>query len=401
LTSLYGLFFLIYKPSIKLNENTGCHIVLTSNYREQKWMLDRLISSVKKSHTKWPVYIVVAAERNSMLVNEKWSFPDVDNMYIAIHEKGLPGERAGLGSNLHNAINYINRNVPVPIDKTIVTKIDGNCIINENHFEILESKWKVGDSNTVYQLLLEEIDPNTVEYMKLPMLLKYGWSGVVTRWSTAVSTIVPGGIGLMSCFCIPLKLINEMGNWDPWVIQEDNLTWYRAIAGSNGFPKIKIVPSVVFNAPTLTYYDTYKQIERSWVQCKLALAKLWVHVLHLHPIKWVYILTTAYVHTMYYGPFYVIMFIIKTIFLGIEYDYRVTLFLVTCTVIQTLINACHSLYAHRPDQMYKRVGMFFSFIFANFICQNIFTGILFILYIKSWFVRDKYVKYHTTVVVSR
>jgi hypothetical protein len=401
LTVICGMFFVMYKPSTVVNDKTGYHIVLTSNYREQKWMLDRLISSVKNSQTTWPVFIVVAAERNSNLVNEKWSFPEADHIYIAIHEKGLPGERAGLGSNLHNAINYINKNLPIQADKAIVTKIDGNCFINKNHFELLESQWRVGDSNIVYQLLLEEVDPDTEEYSKLPWLLKYGWTGFITRWSTMVSTVVPGGIGLMSCFCIPLQLINDMGNWCPWVIQEDNYTWYRAIAGSSGFPKMKIIQSVVFNAPTLTYYDTYKQIERSWVQAKLALSKLWGHVFSMQPMKWVYVLTSAYVHVMYYGSFYVGIFMIKTILIGIENDFRVTLLLVTCSIVQSLVSASHSLYVHHPKTFIQRLLVFFSFIFANFIGQMIFTCILITIYVKSWFTRDKYVKYHTTAVVSR
>lgn len=82
---------------------------------EDRRVLDRLLSSVVEAqkYTSWKVTVVVAAEAGSLMVTEGW---DIDTLspapadvpvLVAVHPSGLPGERPGLGSNLHHAVKFI------------------------------------------------------------------------------------------------------------------------------------------------------------------------------------------------------------------------------------------------------------------------------------------------------
>lgn len=392
-----------YKHKQPAATNNGVHIVLTSNYKEERWMLERLIDSVKVNRPSWPVYMVIAAERGSNCVKENWNiqaaYPDM-NVHIAIHERGIPGERPGLGSNLHNAVKYINDTLPIDPKKAIITKIDGNCFVTNTLLNQIENAWRVGDENTVLQLLMEEIDPSTEEYKVLPFVLKYGWSGYLTRWFPYGNVLVVGGVGLVSTFCIPLQLVNSYGNWDPWIIQEDNLTWSRTVAGSSGFPIFKFIRSEVFQAPPLTIYDQFKQHERSWGQ------SLRAHVIMYSNMtcssKLIYMISGLFMDiTSRWQGVYTIIFALQQIIGYQIQDWRVWIALLAIQIVGSIISALHQVEVHKPASFSRAIYVFVIFIILQLPLSILFAFFNCYIYIRCWITCESYESYHTTGVVSK
>jgi hypothetical protein len=392
-----------YNPT-PATSSDGVHIVLTSQYKEERWMLERLIDSVQANKTSWPVYVVIAAERGSNLVRENWDmqakYQDL-NVHVAIHERGIPGERPGLGSNLHNAIKYINTTLPIDPTKAIVTKLDGNCFVTNTLLSQVESTWKVGDESVVFQLLLEEIDPKTEEYKHIPFSLKYGFVGYLTRWLPYGNLLVPGGVGLVSVFCIPLQLVNNYGNWDPWIIQEDNLTWSRTVAGASSFPRFKFIKSEVFNASPMNWYDQFKQLERSHGQSLRAKVIMYSNM-NFCSMRIFYFLTGVFMDiTGRWQGLYTVAFILQQLTGFYTLDWRIWLALLTIQAVTVVVSALHQTEVHRPASF-----MHATWIFLTFATLQIPIGIglsLFnvYIYIRGWITCESCETYHTTGVVAK
>ncbi len=367
----------------------GVHIVMTSHYKEERWMLERLIDSVQANSPTWPVYIVIAAERGSNLVLENW---DIQAKYtsliihVAIHERGLAGERPGLGSNLHNAINYINAMLPIDPTKAIITKIDGNCVVTNTILNQVENVWRVGDDGTVFQLQLEEIDPTMSEYTAVPYLLKYGFSGYLAKWLMYGNMILPGGVGLMSSFCIPLQLVNSFGNWDPWLIQEDNLTWVRAVLGSRTFPTFQFIRSQVYNASPLTYFDQFKQLERSFCQSCRARAVLYSNLgLRFFSLRGLYALTglTVDISSRWQGLFMLVFFGQQAS--GYYWlDWRAWISLLLFQGISTSVSALHHMEAHKTNSFFDSAYCFLTFSSLQIPVSCIICFFQCYCYIRCW-----------------
>ncbi len=367
-------------------------------------MLERLIDSVRANKSTWSVHIVIAAERGSNLVRENWDvqakYPSM-NIHVAIHEKGLPGERPGLGSNIHNAINYINKTLSIDLNKAIITKLDGNCFVTKTVLSQIESAWKPGDDNVVYQLLLEEIDPNSIEYTVLPFALKYGWAGYITRMMPYTNLFIPGGLGLISSFCVPLRLVNEFGNWDPWLIQEDTLTWYRAIVGSRETPRFAFIRSAVFNAPPLTWYDTFKQLERAWGQGLCARAAFYSNMVESGCSKrsWYAIGGVVVDSFSRWAGLYYLVFFAQQVSGYYYLDWRVwTVFIVVGT-ISSLVSSLHQVEVHAPTSYAHGCYIFVLFWLLQVPLNFLFTIFNLYIYVWSWFTLESCATYHTTGVV--
>lgn len=209
--------------------------------------------------------MVVAAEAESLLAKEKWDLESLSpdpavSALVAVHPKGLPRERPGLGANLLNAVRYIMEETKIPVEGTIVSKMDGNCWIPPHFFSQLEHAWSTMDDTLCFQTIIWEIDVRMEEYRHLSWFLR-----AVARVAACIHT-VPTHVfplcGFHSSFCVPLRMICRTGNWDPWMIQEDNLMLQRAVLASNGHIKLRLLRASVYNAPTLTFMDWLHQRDR-------------------------------------------------------------------------------------------------------------------------------------------
>ena len=382
----------------------GIHIILTSQYKEERWLLERLIDSVRANKPTWPVYFVVAAERGSNLVLENWNIPEKYsdlNIHIAVHEKGIPGERPGLGSNLHNAINYINKNLPIDASKVILTKLDGNCIVSNTLLNQIESSWRVGDENVVFQLQLEELDSKTEEFTRIPFLLKYGFTGVYPRYVPYANMTSSGNLGLASSFCLPLQLVNTYGNWDPWLIQEDNLTWYRAVVGARGFPRFKFIHSRVYNAPAVSFYDQFKQFERSVGGSIIARAVLYSNSRTWCSLRIFYILNSLLLSTtISWAPIYNVAFIIQQV-LGTIIDWRIWITLLVIQSATISISGLQHIEALAPKSLTESIGFFIMFIILQPPITLGMTCFRFYIYIRGWLTYESQASYHTTGTVTK
>eukprot|EP00929_Paragymnodinium_shiwhaense_P109506 TRINITY_DN75979_c0_g1_i1.p1 TRINITY_DN75979_c0_g1~~TRINITY_DN75979_c0_g1_i1.p1 ORF type:complete len:477 (-),score=82.68 TRINITY_DN75979_c0_g1_i1:467-1897(-) len=243
----------------------GHHIVLASHYKESQYIYRRLLQSVADSQkqAKWPVTLVIAAEEESTMMKEAWSVADRTcdgalDVRVAVHPRGVPGERPGLGSNLKQAIEYIVEN-EVGTEKTMVTKVDGNCWLPPDFLAQLEQAWSTQDTSLCFQTKVTEVDPQRCEYAELNWFLRS-----VARLSDVIDVlpVMFPLAGLHSSFCLPLKMICDSGNWDPWMIQEDNLAVQRAVIGTGGNVSVELLQSKVYNAPVLDMHDWFSQRER-------------------------------------------------------------------------------------------------------------------------------------------
>ena len=135
---------------------------------------------------------------------------------VAVHLSGLPGERPGLGSNLHHAVKFIMQDTSIPMQGTIVTKLDGNCWMPKHFLCQLETL----DETLCFQTMVREIHNSMEEYDHLSWFMR-----AQARVASSIHTL-PTHVfylsGFQSAFCMPLAMICRVGNWDPWLIQEDN-----------------------------------------------------------------------------------------------------------------------------------------------------------------------------------
>lgn len=246
----------------------GHHLVLMSHYKEPRQLFDRLVRSAlgAQEHAKWKVTVVVAAEERSLMVQEGWDAaslsPDPERLQVvvAVHKKGLPGERPGLGSNLRSAIRYLMEETELPVAGTIVTKVDGNCVLPPHFLCQLEHAWATMDDTLCFQTCITELDPELEEYSQLSCFAR-----ACARLAGVIHTIpthVFYPCGFHSSFCMPLRMICATGSWDPWMIQEDNLMLQRAVLASNGRIRCRLLRASVYNAPTLSIGDWFRQRER-------------------------------------------------------------------------------------------------------------------------------------------
>ena len=306
-----------------------------------------------------------------------------------------------MGSNLHNAINYINSTLPIDPTKAIITKIDGNCVITSTMLAQVESSWRVGDDAVGFQLLLEEIDPSTEEYKILPYTLKYGFAGYQTRWLPYGNVLAPGGVGFMSAFCLPLQLVNSYGNWDPWLIQEDNLTWSRAVVGARTFPRFEFIRSVVFNAPPMTWHDQFKQLERSFGQSLRAHVVMYSNMKICSP-RVIYLLSGLFMDlTSRWQGLYTAVFVLQQLTGYYSLDWRVWVALLLLQFLTIAVSAVHQTEVHKPNTFLQRVH-----VFGSFVLLQVPFGVLLVLfscymYVRSWIACESCESYHTTGVVSK
>ena len=113
-------------------------------------------------HILRPTYFVLAAEERSRYFKEAFIIPKplqdkFDGFIISKHPYGIPGERPGLGSNLRFAIQTIRESVePSVLQHALIHKIDGNALLPENHFHILEHEWRTLDPKAVFQTCVTE-----------------------------------------------------------------------------------------------------------------------------------------------------------------------------------------------------------------------------------------------------
>jgi len=256
--------------------NAFRHIVLVSHYKEDFTLVSRTLSAIDAGAAlaEWPVIIVHAVEEDSRMQAERWDMTaipmsNIDKYAIAVHEHGLAGERAGLGSNLRNAVRHICEEMDVAIEGTLVTKIDGNAVLGRAFFKVLEADWAAcGHSqNVAFQPMIHEAGHE--EWEQLGLLNRFAaYFGSMIH---PVPTILFPGSGFHSSFCMPLRMILNAGSWDPWLIQEDNLMCQRAVLGNHGDVSVQLLRSSIYNAPTLTVHDYVQQYHRCVVHGLYAL----------------------------------------------------------------------------------------------------------------------------------
>uniref|UniRef100_A0A6U9HIW4 Glycosyltransferase 2-like domain-containing protein n=1 Tax=Zooxanthella nutricula TaxID=1333877 RepID=A0A6U9HIW4_9DINO len=285
-----------------LRPTGGRHVLLMSHYKEDRGMFDRLLNSVydAQKNAKWEVTVVIAAEEGSLMITESWDqtalSPDPQSLpvHVAVHPKNQPGERAGLGSNLRHAINFIMTETSLPVSGTMVTKVDGNCWIPPHFFSQLESAWSSMDDNVCFQTSLIELDPRFGEYQECHLFLKpfARFASVLHIMATHVFYLC----GFHSSFCMPLQMICRAGSWDPWMIQEDNLMLYRAALSSEGRLRCHLLRASVYNAPCLTWDDVIKQRMRCLTHGWLALGFVFgnIHRLMRAPLTMVMLAHSAF-----------------------------------------------------------------------------------------------------------
>ena len=237
----------------------------------------------------------------------------------------------------------------------------------------------------VYQTLLEEIDPNTIEYNDLPFTLKYGWAGYVTRWLPYGNFLIPGGVGLMSSYCVPLQLVNEFGNWDPWLIQEDSLIWFRTVVGSRDTPRFEFIRSVVYNAPPLTWYDSFKQLERAWGQGVCARATFYSNMIKSGCSMHIGYLIGGIVidMTVRWAGLYNLVFLMQQVTGYYYIDFHVWIVVIIANTISSIVSAFHQVEVHLPKSLAKLGIHIFCFFALTNPSQHLFHDLHCIYILKK------------------
>ena len=259
------------------------HVVLVSHHRESHFIAERTLRALDAgaSRAAWPVAVVHAVEADAPLKAQGWDLSSATGnlrpYLVAVHERGVPGERPGLGSNLRNAVRFVVEESSIPVRGTMLTKLDGNAVVPEDFFATLEAAWcRTGCSDDVaFQTGVLEIGHDEWKSLGLLSRLNSYLAGLIHHIPT---TLFPR-TGFHSSFCLPLVTVLRAGSWDPWLIQEDYLACHRAVLSTRGRLQVRLLPSFVFNAPALSngaMLDQHRRcVVHMWYATGFALCHLW------------------------------------------------------------------------------------------------------------------------------
>jgi cellulose synthase/poly-beta-1,6-N-acetylglucosamine synthase-like glycosyltransferase len=235
------------------------HVVVIPNYREPFEILRRTLDRLSRhAGARQCLTVVLGMEEREEGAHEKAEIlrrlygEAFAHMLVTFHPAGLPGELAGKGSNLAWAVRAARRTLVnelgVPLDDVVLTICDADSLLHPGYLgELARAFLADPDRHRRFWHAPLFATNNVWSVPALLRLLLFS-SGSVRlgelvnplAWSLPVST-----------YSLSLRLADEAGYWDPFVISEDWHMYLRCFFATGGRVRLQVVylPTTI-DAPT-------------------------------------------------------------------------------------------------------------------------------------------------------
>jgi cellulose synthase/poly-beta-1,6-N-acetylglucosamine synthase-like glycosyltransferase len=251
------------------------HVVIIPTYKEPLHVLERTINSLKtQTLPRKQIYVCLAMEKKEpeedRLVKVKAlqnKFKDVfAEFFVTVHEL-VPGEVVGKASNERYAAIWVKNELvdrqKMNIDYITVTSCDADHVYHPNHFATLTYKF------------LD--NPKRYNHFWQPAVMFYSniWElPAITRVTNTLGSIwnlsqLPRRDRLISAqnYSLSLKLLHEVGYWDPDKIPEDWGIFFKAYYKKRG--QIEVEPIYLpLHADAAQSTSTWKTLKSQYEQYK-------------------------------------------------------------------------------------------------------------------------------------
>ncbi len=227
--------------------NAVHHLVVIPNFDEPLEMLSRTLHTLAKQEgAKQHMTVVLAMEEREKDARTKAQMLLGQNkskfflLKATFHPSGLPGESAGKGVNETWAVRHVRRELVESLglnpDSIVVTVCDADSIVHPHYFAELTRQFASSDDR--YQSFWQPpiLFDNDIWKTSAPIRLLTFFSNAVYMgdYINPLEAKFP-----YSTYSTSLKLLEEVGYWDPTVIAEDVNIFMRAFFAKGGQVPIK------------------------------------------------------------------------------------------------------------------------------------------------------------------
>lgn len=250
------------------------HIVIIPQYKEPLHILERSIQSLlAQDFPLKQITVVMATEardpegaQKANFLKEKYG-KKFANFFVTVHQL-TPKETAGKHSNENYAARWVKKELidkkRMDINYFVVTSSDADHCFHPKHFSYLTYCFL--DNPHRYLRFWEPAIFFYNNYWRLPAIVRVP-NTLNTIWMAAVLSRKDR---LVSCqnYSLSLKLLDEVGYWDPKIIPEDYHLFFKAYYKKRGLVETEPIYLPVYadaaESTTLwkTIKNTYNQFQR-------------------------------------------------------------------------------------------------------------------------------------------
>ena len=224
------------------------HLAIIPNYKEPAEVLAKTLDAISKSHGARDRMTVVLAMEAADSAAEKTAAELVKNfsnrftrVLVTYHPANLPGEVPGKAANEtwagRKAKTELVDRLGIDINSIIVTSCDADSIFHPEYFNELERMFtsEPHPDHCIWQAPVM-FDSNIWNVPSTIRLLTYFINAAqLSELTSPLSFAMP-----ISSYSLSLKLIDEVGYWDPVVIPDDYHMYLRCMFALNG--NLRLVP---------------------------------------------------------------------------------------------------------------------------------------------------------------
>lgn len=224
------------------------HIILIPTVNEPIYILERTINSLKnQTWDRQKITIVIAMEKKADPIHRaklkksltKKFHNAFAHLYFTIHEL-QPGEVIGKSSNERHAGMWVKKQLVdklgYDINYLTITTCDADHIYHPSHFAYLSFKFL--DSPERYQRFWQPAVLFYNNFWRLPAMSRVA-NTFGSIWNLAQLSRTDRLINVAN-YSASLKMIHEVGYWDPDVIPEDYRMFFKAFFHLKG--KLEVEP---------------------------------------------------------------------------------------------------------------------------------------------------------------
>ncbi|MFC1789858.1 glycosyltransferase [Patescibacteria group bacterium] len=242
------------------------HIVLILTYKEPLHTLQRNLTALAAQDfpTK-KITVVLATEDRDQEAFEKTKIlrkefgGKFDHFFVTVH-KLVAGEVAGKSSNENYAARWAKKRLvdsgEIDINYTTITSCDADHKYHPKHFSYLTYAFL--DNPHRYRRFWQPAVQFYNNFWKIPALSRVA-NTFGTIWSTAV-LMRPDRLINVQNYSASLKMIDQVGYWDPDIIPEDYRIFFKCFYKFHGKVEVEpiFLPLHVDAAESTSFFKTLK-----------------------------------------------------------------------------------------------------------------------------------------------
>lgn len=210
------------------------HLVIIPTYKEPLYILKRTLESLaKQDFPKKQITVVLGTEERDLEAPEKSEilkkeFGERFGYFFITCHRLIQGEVAGKASNENFAARWVKKKLvdegKMNIDFMTITSCDADHVFHPKHFSYLAFKFL--DSPNRYRRFWQPAVFFYTNFWRLPPLNRVS-NTFCSIWNGAILTRTDRLINCQN-YSASLKMIDEIGYWDPDIIPEDYHIFFKA-----------------------------------------------------------------------------------------------------------------------------------------------------------------------------